>query len=35
MASTHHFDISKLFGVKGKVAVITGGMLIRICNFEF
>ncbi|KAK7755195.1 hypothetical protein SLS62_002700 [Diatrype stigma] len=25
MASTHQFDISKLFGVKGKVAVVTGG----------
>ncbi|KAK8042697.1 hypothetical protein PG994_013180 [Apiospora phragmitis] len=25
MAETHHFDVSRLFGVKGYVAVVTGG----------
>ena len=26
MASTHQFDVANLFGVKGMVAVVTGGM---------
>ena len=25
MAETHHFDVNRLFGVKGYVAVVTGG----------
>jgi len=25
MASTHHFDVNRLFGVKGYVCVVTGG----------
>lgn len=33
MASTHQFDVAKLFGAKDMVAVVTGGRSTRISIF--